>query len=194
MSATADGVADAVLAVEPRLGGVRVLAVDGPSGSGKSTFAARVVDELRKLGVTVALVSTDDFATWERPASWWPRLVGGVLAPLAGDEPGGYRRMVWVGGVAEEGPRVDVAVPDVLVLEGVSAGRASIRPRLSHLCWVCDPDPRTRLDRAVARDGESSRPFLEAWQRFEHGWYAADRTRVYADSSIGPAGEAQAAQ
>nr|WP_106181454.1 uridine kinase [Prauserella shujinwangii] len=172
---------DGVLAAEPRLGAVRVLAIDGPSGSGKTTFAREVVAELRARGARVALVSTDDFATWDDPVGWWPRLADGVLHPLAHGEPGRYRRMDWTGGRPRLGGWVEVAVPDVLVLEGVSAGRASVRPRLSLLCWVEDPDERARLNRAVARDGEESRPYLADWQRFEHGWFSADRTRDHAD-------------
>ncbi|MBK1785028.1 uridine kinase [Prauserella sp. ASG 168] len=168
------------------MGGVRLLAIDGPSGSGKSTFAAAVVAALRERGVSTALVGTDDFATWSDPVSWWPRLRAGVLDPLADGRAGRYRRMDWTTGEAKPGPLVDVPVPHVLVLEGVSAGRASVRPLLSYLCWMDDPDPGVRLERAVARDGETSRPHLLAWQRFEFGWFSADRTAAHADATFGP--------
>ncbi|PXY31262.1 uridine kinase family protein [Prauserella muralis] len=175
----------AVLAAPARLGKVRLLAIDGPSGSGKSTVASEVVAALRERGVPTALVSTDDFATWDCPVAWWPRLADGVLRPLVHGGPGRYRRMEWPGGRPRLGAHVDVPVPDVLVLEGVSAGRASVRARLSALWWVEVDDPAERLDRAVARDGEWSRPYLAAWQRFEHGWFAVDRTRDHADTRLG---------
>lgn len=177
--------ADAVLAASPGLGAVRVLAIDGPSGAGKSTLARDVVAVLRASGVAVALVSTDDFATWDEPVAWWPRLVEGVLTPLSVGTPGRYRRMDWSGGVPSLGEWVRVPVPDVLVLEGVSAGRASVRRSLSMLCWVGGPDAAARLERAVVRDGESSGPALRDWQRFEHGWFAVDRTAQRADHTIG---------
>ncbi len=170
-----------MLRAGPRLGGVRVLAIDGPSGSGKSTFAAAVVAELRSQGVSTALVSTDDFATWDDPVAWWPRLAEGVLDRLARGEPGRYRRMDWTSGQPRPGDWIHVPLPRVLVLEGVSAGRASMRLRLSCLCWLPGPDPATRLDRAVSRDGEASRPQLRAWQDFERGWFAVDGTRRHAD-------------
>nr|WP_091802716.1 uridine kinase [Prauserella marina] len=178
-------VANAVLAAKPALGDVRMLAVDGPSGSGKSTFAAAVVDCLRADGTSTALVSTDDFATWDAPVSWWPRLLEGVLTPLAAGRQGSYRVMDWTSGLPRLGEQVGVDVPEVLVLEGVSAGRASIRSRLSLLCWVEIADVATRLDRAVSRDGESSRPMLTAWQRFEHGWFEVDQTRQSAHTTFG---------
>lgn len=169
------------LVVRPRLGEVRLVAIDGPSGSGKSVLADQVVAGLRRGGVRAGLVRTDDFATWDEPVSWWPRLVDGVLEPLAAGRPGRYRPMVWAGGIPKPSDPVTVEVPDVLVLEGVSAGRRSIRPRLSLLVWCVLPDPAARLVRAVARDGESSRDLLRCWQEFESGWFAVDDPEHAAD-------------
>lgn len=162
----------ATAAAPPRLGRVRLVAVDGPSGAGKSTFAAALCARLPG----AALVSTDAFATWEDPVAWWPRLAEGVLAPLARGEPGEYVRMDWTGGVPRPGELVTVEVPPVLVLEGVSAARASVRPRLSAMCWLPGPDRAERLARTVARDGESARGQLTLWQEFERGWFAVDQT------------------
>lgn len=161
-----------------------MLAIDGPSGSGKSTVAAAVMAELRARNVSAALLSTDDFATWEDPVSWWPRLADGVLEPLSEGRPGSYRRMDWTSGEPRLGELVTVDVPEVLILEGVSSGRASIRPRLSYLCWVGGLDAATRLERGVARDGESSRLALSRWQEFERGWFAVDRTGQHAVSKV----------
>jgi hypothetical protein len=165
--------ADAILAAPPRLGNVRLVAVDGPSGAGKSVFADQLLAELPD----AVLVRTDDFATWEDPVSWWPRLVDGVLTPLASGRPGRYQRTEWVDGHPRPGAQVSVRVPGVLLVEGVSSGRRSIRPRLSHLVWCDLPDPVERLARAVARDGEACRPQLVTWQAFETGWFAVDGTR-----------------
>lgn len=167
----------------PRLGAVRLVAVDGPSGSGKSVFAARLVDALRTTA-RVRLISTDDFATWDDPVAWWPRLERGVLAPLAAGRPGGYRRTEWPDGQPVPGAWVPVDVPEILVLEGVSAGRRAIQDRLSRLVWVELPDPVARLERAVTRDGEACRAPLRAWQRFEIGWFAVDSTPDRADTVI----------
>ncbi|HWM04199.1 MAG TPA: AAA family ATPase [Actinophytocola sp.] len=160
----------------PRLGRVRLVAVDGPSGSGKSTFADRLAGEL---GAT--LISTDDFATWDDPVAWWPRLVHGVLDPLAEGRAGRYTRTEWTDGRPHVGAMMTIEVPDILLLEGVSAGRRSIRPRLSALIWCERGNPDDRLVRAVARDGEQSREPLVAWQEFEAGWFAVDGTRAAAD-------------
>ncbi|WP_254897497.1 uridine kinase [Amycolatopsis sp. Hca4] len=158
------------------MGRVRVLAIDGPSGAGKSTLAAEVVAALTARGCRTALVSTDAFATWEDPVSWWPQLVDGVLRPLADGVPGAYRRMDWSTGTPRPGELVRVDVPDVLVLEGVSSGRTSARPLLSGLCWLAGGTEAERLARSVARDGVAAEAELARWQRFERGWFAVDGT------------------
>jgi hypothetical protein len=165
----------------PRLGEVRLIAIDGPSGSGKSVLASALLDDLRAAGISAALVSTDDFATWDDPVSWWPRLVDGVLTPLEHNRPGRYQRTEWVNGTPRPGAMITVPVPEVLILEGVSAGRRSIRPKLAKLIWCEVPDRRERLERAVARDGEAAREPLGAWQEFEDGWFAIDDPRAAAD-------------
>lgn len=160
---------------------MRIVAVDGPSGSGKSTYAARLA---RRPGT--AVVPTDHFATWADPVSWWPRLVADVLDPLRHGREARYRRMDWTGGSPKPGDLVHVPVPEVLVIEGVSAARRSIAPLLDEAIWVEVPDPEERLRRAVARDGEASREHLRRWQAFERGWFAVDGTKARADRIITP--------
>ena len=163
----------------PRLGDVTLVAVDGPSGSGKSTYADALAADL-----DAVIIRTDDFATWDDPVAWWPRLRDGVLAPLAAGRPGSYTKTDWSGGQPRPGAMITVNPPKVLLIEGVSAGRRSVRPLLSALIWRELPDPVERLERAVARDGESSRAPLMAWQRFENGWFAVDGTKAAADHTV----------
>lgn len=158
-----------------------LVAIDGPSGSGKSVLAETITADLRKHGVDTGLISTDDFATWDDPVSWWPRLVTGVLDPLAHGRPGCYQRHEWVDGIPRPGARIQVPVPRILIIEGVSSGRTSVRPRLSALIWCEYGDADQRLERAVERDGEASRGLLRAWQAFEDGWFAVDDPRAAAD-------------
>ncbi|MGQ0842287.1 uridine kinase family protein [Actinokineospora sp.] len=134
--------------------------------------------------MTTALVPTDHFATWTDPVAWWPRLVDGVLTPLAAGRPGRYQAVAWSDGTPRLGEWITVEVPDVLVLEGVSAGRRSIEPLLSALAWVELPEPAVRLARAVARDGEACRAELVRWQAFETGWFAVDGTRDRASVTL----------
>jgi hypothetical protein len=113
--------------------------------------------------------------------SWWPRLAEGVLDPLADGRPGRYRAMSWHDGVARPGDRIDVPACEVLIVEGVSAGRQSVAGRLSGLVYLTGPEPQERLERAVRRDGEACRAPLRRWQEFERGWFAVDQTADRAD-------------
>ncbi len=155
---------------------MRLVAVDGPSGAGKSTFAHALAAHFD----LVKIISTDDFATWDDPVGWWPRLEEGVLRPLGHAEQGHYQRMEWPGGRPRLGEWITVDVPRVLILEGVSAGRRAVQDRLSALVWVEFPDRAARLERSVRRDGEISRTHLRRWQGFEAGWFAVDDPKARA--------------
>ena len=65
---------------------------------------------------------------------------------------------------------------DVLILEGVSCGRAALGDRAGVLVWLTVADRRARLERAVGRDGEPSRPHLAAWQDAEDAFFRRDDT------------------
>nr|WP_231925307.1 hypothetical protein [Micromonospora purpureochromogenes] len=171
-----------VLARPARLGRTRLVAVDGPSGAGKSVFAARLADALAALpgGERPPVVHTDDLLDgWDDQFTFWPRLEERVLAPLRAGQPGAYQRYSWM----RRGflPRaVPVPVAPVLVVEGVSAARAAIRPELSLAVFVTAPVPLRRA-RALDRDGPQILPELRRWHAGERAHFAADRTAAHAD-------------
>lgn len=178
---------DLLLSRPPGLGAVRLGVVDGPSGSGKTTFAAAWARELRGRGVgTVEVFGSDLLATWDDPFDWWPLFAAGVLEPLARGDAGRIQVMDWTGGTPRPGPWRPVPVPSVLILEGVSTGRGAVARFDPVLVWVEVPDPAERLDRAVARDGEHTRPDFRRWQRAEEVFFAADRTRERASVVVCP--------
>lgn len=135
----------------------------------------------------VAVVSTDLLATWEHPLDWWPLLEENLLAPIARGETAVLPVIEWVSGNPRPGGAVAVPPVEVLVLEGVSAGRRAIADRLTALVWVEVADAARRLERAVGRDGEAMRPFLVRWQGDEQRHFADEGTRSRADIVIDPA-------
>src|SRR5438270_78269 len=101
----------------------KVVAVDGAGGAGKSTFAEHLPSFL---GDT-AIVHTDDFASWENPIDWWPRLLELVLEPLARNEERlRFEALAWEAGHAPAW--VELRATPVLILEGVTASRDAFRP------------------------------------------------------------------
>ncbi|RGC66425.1 hypothetical protein C5N14_23805 [Micromonospora sp. MW-13] len=166
-----------VLAGPARLGRTRLVAVDGCSGAGKSVFAARLADALAALsgGGRPPVVHTDDLLDgWSDQLTFWPRLEARVLAPLRAGRPGGYQRYSW----ARRSflPR-EVPVPPapVVLVEGVSAARAVVRPELTLSVLVAAP-AELRLARAVARDGPGILPELRRWHAGERAHFDADGT------------------
>ncbi|MGZ8178163.1 uridine kinase family protein [Williamsia sp. SKLECPSW1] len=154
-----------------------IVVIDGPSGAGKSTFADALMRALSARRMHAALVRTDEFATWQDPAGWWSEMDREVLQAFRRGHDFRHRPRVWSGDVAEPGPRVWRRWEPLLVIEGVTSARRRIADRVAAALWLDGEDRETRLERAVARDGESARPHLRRWQEFEDGWFAVDRTR-----------------
>jgi uridine kinase len=163
-----------------RVGGTRLVAVDGPSGAGKTVFAERLAGAIRGEGVDVPVVHTDDLLDgWSDQVSFWPRLEEWVLAPLRRGQGGSYRRYDWYAGrFGQEWTPVPPA--PVVLVEGVTAARAAIRPELTLSVFLTAPTGLC-LQRAVARDGEAMRAYLEEWQRGEQRHFAGDATAEHAD-------------
>lgn len=157
----------------PRLGSTRLVAVDGPGGAGKSTLAKRLA-----AACGAELLHTDDFASWDNQFDWWQRLENQVLEPLGAGRPARYQRYDWNTRVLSEWH--EMATPDVLILEGVSAAREAVRERLSLSIWVETPRD-TRLARGLDRDGTEALPLWQRWMAAEDAHFAADRTRDHAD-------------
>jgi uridine kinase len=169
-----------IMAAPPRLGSVRVVAVDGPAGSGKTTFAGRLAGALRECGAVVGEFHTDDILDgWTDLHSYWPRLQTWVLEPLSRGEPGRYRAYDWIARHFTEEWQ-PVPVPDVLLLEGVASARSEVAARLSLSVFVL-AGRDVRLARGVARDGEALRPEWLRWMADEDMHYAVDGTAERAD-------------
>ena len=173
------GLAERVRRTPPRLGAVRLVAVDGPSGAGKSWFAGRLG---RELGAPV--VHTDDLLDgWDDQFTFWPRLEELVLAPLRRGQPARYQRYLWhrrrFGGVP-----VVVEPAEVVLVEGMSSARLTIEPELSLSVFVRAP-AELRLARALARDDGGDpvafRAYLERWRAAEDRHFARDATEALAD-------------
>jgi predicted acetyltransferase len=185
-----EALAARVCALPPRCGPCVVVAVDGPSGAGKTTLAAALADRLEALLGSPAgpmpdsigglgVVHLDElYPGWDGLDAGVPRLVDGVLAPLATGRPAGYRRWDWERAV--DGPAVDVPPARVLVVDGVGSGARACGPYLSLLIWVDGPEPRRR-ERAIARDGPGYAPHWERWAAQERAHFAREGTAGRAD-------------
>ena len=152
-------------ALPPSAGHTVVIGIDGCGGAGKSTLAASLSDLL----AGSQIVHTDDFASWDDPVDWWPRLLEQVLAPLARGESGRYQRYDWDLKALAEWHEVDAPV---VILEGVTATRKEFRPFLAYSIWV-DCAAELRLQRGLERDGPEAESLWRAWMLAEDAYVAA---------------------
>jgi uridine kinase len=155
----------------------KVIAIDGPGGSGKSTLAGRLS---RGLG-DAPIVHTDDFASWDTPLEWWPRLLLQVLEPLAVNNPARYQRYDWETRSLAEWHEIQPTA--FVILEGVSASRAVFRPFLSYSIWVETPREE-RLRRGLERDGVEAAEQWHAWMAAEDDYIQREHPIEKADSII----------
>jgi uridine kinase len=165
----------------PRLGPVRLVAVDGPSGAGKTVFAERLGKRLE-----APVVHTDDLLDgWGDQFTFWTRLEDKVLQPLRHGRAAEYQRYHWEhGGFDGEPVRVDPA--GVVVMEGVSSARRVIRSELSLAVFVTAPSS-LRRSRVLTRDGTDDVAFaayLERWRAAEDRHFTADGTAEYAEIGV----------
>ncbi len=162
-----------IRSLTPSAGSTIVVAIDGCGGAGKSTLAASLALQLPESVV----VHTDDFASWDNPVDWWPRLLEQVLRPLSRGEAGRYQRYDWVERTLAEWHSVEAPI---LILEGVTATRREFRPFLAYRVWVECPR-EVRLQRGLERDGaEAEAQWLE-WMRAEDAYCEEHRLREGAD-------------
>ena len=168
------GLAPLLSQIRSRIGaGSGVIAIDGLGGAGKSTLAAALAGEL---GATV--VHTDDFASWDEPLEWWPRVLEEVLEPLSVGRPARFRRYDW--DRRELAEWHEIAPGGVVILEGVSSSRVAFRPHLAFSVWVETPR-EVRLARGLERDGSAALPLWEGWMAAEDEWVAREHPRDSAD-------------
>lgn len=161
-----------------------IVAIDGPGGAGKSTLARRLAALLPGSQV----LSTDEFASWEVPLDWWPRLLEEVLVPLAEKRSATYRPYDWK--ERRLGEERSLVVKDHLILEGVSSGRLEFAPFLDFLIWLETPRVE-RLARGLQRDGEQMRSQWLAWMRDEDRHHRRHQTRSRADLIVSGAPRAR---
>ena len=148
----------------------RIVAIDGHGGAGKSTLAEELAGELGG----ARIVHTDDFASWDVPLDWWPRLLEELLEPLSRGETARYRRSSWEG--EKDTGIEEIAPAPFVLLEGVSASREAFRPFLTFSIWVETPRELC-LQRGLERDGVQARAQWEAWMAEEDEYVERERPR-----------------
>jgi uridine kinase len=152
----------------------KIIAIDGLGGAGKSSLAKHLARELGG----AQILPTDDFASWENPLKWWPRLIKEGLEPLSHNQIARYRRTDW--GDEDHEEWGEVVPAEFVVLEGVSASREAFRPFLTYSIWIETPR-ELRRTRGLERDGEEARAQWEQWMAEEDDFVRREKPQERAD-------------
>ncbi|MFE7752770.1 uridine kinase [Streptomyces sp. NPDC057428] len=161
----------------PSCGPVRLIAVDGHAGSGKSTFADRLAEALGGAPV----LRLDDLASHEELFAWTDRLRAQVLDPLSRGASARYAPYDWT--ARRFGTPKTLAPAPVMLVEGVGAGRAAVRPFLAGLLWI-EGDRGASWEQGRLRDGPGLAEFWDGWTLAEQRHFADDPSYPFADTVI----------
>ena len=158
-----------------------MVAIDGRSGAGKTTLARRLAATVAR----AAIVHTDDIAWFHARFDWVALMRAGVLEPVHRGEAVAYRPPPW----DERSRPGAVEVPagcDLVVVEGVGAGRSELADLLDAAVWV-QSDRVVARERGIARDGGDVAGWDE-WQSEELPFLERDRPWERADVIVAGTG------
>ncbi len=173
---TVEDLAGRAVQAPPRLGGTRLVCVDGPAGSGKTTLAAALSAHL---GDSVVVHMDDLYRGWDTDFDEvHARVREQLVEPLLAGRAACYQRYDWH--AQRFDAWVTVPPPAVLLLEGVASGHPGLDPVTSLLVWI-EADRDERIRRGVERDGVDVLPHWMRWMAHEEAEHARQRTRERAD-------------
>lgn len=163
-----------VLASLKSLATPAIITIDGPAGAGKTTLAEILKSELRQIKVSVEIIHMDDLY------DGWVNALGSKLARALEDiiAQSESKEIIhpifnWVEG---RYTRVrSIPKPQVLILEGVGAGRSEIREKVDLSIWV-EIEPELGIRRAIERDGDEIAPYMPKWSENQSHHFAEHHT------------------
>lgn len=170
--------ADLLVGTEPRLAGVRLVALDGRSGSGKTWLAEQLA---APIGAPVIHLE-DLYPGWDGLAGTARVLADWVTGPLGHGRPARWRRFDWDAMSYAEWHTTGPA--GVIILEGCGSIRTGLAATYAARIWVEAP-AATRHQRLRDRpDWAAYEPHAEQWARAEDRLYQAEQTRLSCDFII----------
>lgn len=177
-----DSVIRSIVESKLQASGSTLITIDGPAGAGKTTLAEILKSELRQKAISVEIIHMDDlYDGWDNALG--PKL-GRALEDIAQQSHGKEIIHPIYNWAQKKFTRVkSIPTPQVLILEGVGAGRKEIREKTSLSIWV-DIEPSLGVHRAISRDGEVIAPFMETWSQKQAEYFAEHHTRENASFTI----------
>ena len=153
------------------------MAINGHSSSGKTSLSRQLAGVLPDCSV----LHTDDLAWHHGVFAWDELLINDVLPVLRDGRALDYRPPAWIargrdGAITLAGNR------QFVIIEGVGASQASVRPYLDVIIWVATAQSvRESRDEVRVAAGEISATSYANWMAEENAYMAAERPWEHAD-------------
>lgn len=166
----------AILQAPAKLGECRLVLIDGPAGSGKTQLATYLVNETK-----AELLHMDDlYEGWENAltAEIMTKIMTQVLEPISRSATAVYKKFDWINNTP--GTLVEVAPPQVLIIEGVGAAAEQLRKFASLAIWI-EVAAEVGYARVIKRDGTQISTQMQHWQQQERSWHQLDKTKLACD-------------
>ena len=159
-----------------------IITIDGPAGAGKTTLAEILKSELRQSKVSVEIIHLDDLY------DGWANALGSKLARALEDivsqsESNEIIHPIYNWAEGKYTRVRSIPKPQVLILEGVGAGRSEIRAKVDLSIWV-EIEPDLGIRRAIERDGEEITPYMLKWSENQSLHFAEHHTRENASFTL----------
>jgi len=141
-----------------------LILIDGVAGSGKTTFAIKIADTLK-----ANLVHTDDVCWYADIIHWDGKMLDGIVKPWLNKKNIAYKPTGWI--KHNRHGSIDVDPNKALIIEGMDAGRKTLREFATYSIWV-DTEPAIARNRVIQRDlsnGENGGT-LESVTQFADWW------------------------
>jgi uridine kinase len=159
-----------------------IIAIDGPAGAGKTTLAEHLTAALSLKYKCATLHMDDLYNGWDAP---FDRHLEDALtrACASHQKSEKFSLSFFNWSKSEYGPAVEIPQSELLILEGVGASQAAIRPYLTASIWI-DIDPPQGVERVIARDGESISKNMQQWLAKQEQHFLENKTQMSADFEL----------
>ena len=138
-----------------------IIAIDGPAGAGKTTLAEHLTAALSLKYKCTTIHMDDLYHGWESPFDH--HLTDALTtACTSHQESKKFSLALFDWGKSEFRSPVDMPQSQLLILEGVGASQAAIRPYLTASIWI-EIDAEVGLDRVLQRDGAVISDEMKHW-------------------------------
>jgi uridine kinase len=159
-----------------------IIAIDGPAGAGKTTLAEHLTASLSLKYKCTTLHMDDLYNGWDE--AFDHHLSDALIAACKAHQNSQKFSLSffnWSKGEYEAA--TEIPQSQLLILEGVGASQAAIRPYLTASIWI-DIDPADGLARVLHRDGDSISANMQKWLGKQEQHFLENKSQMSADFEL----------